>query len=235
MTSRSDTTTSSLPYKNRRAIENKLTALVSLGIPRVLTEQIAKISSGHQFTGRSSDNSLVQARYECSTALSLAYRTAVHAGSTEQFCTPLLRHMEQRIEAMNTSAQELEIIQDILVQFCEAVQNAQLCDHSGAVRQCCEYIAENLHSPLSLDELGKVCHLSPHYVSDLFRKELGIGALQYVHQIKMQYAKFLLEHSDHGIAEISALLSYPSHSNFSQRFKKVYGITPHEFRSTCGK
>lgn len=179
--------------------------------------------------------SLTQAKYLGTSLTALAFRTAISAGVSEQAAGMIQNTILRKIDAINSSEQYWEIAKDALLQFSRAISTEKLSNYSDSVRQCCEYLHRNLHNNISLDELGQICHLSPHYVSDLFRQEVGIGGLQYFHQAKMQYAKLLLEYSDDGIAKIADLLSYPSHSNFSQRFKKIYGITPYEFRMYCAR
>ena len=226
-----------LASPNRRSEEKLLIAYVSHGNPVLLAAHMeTNITKARSNAIRLlSTISLTQAKYEGSALVTRTCRAATEAGVSPEITQSISDACLQDFNSITDPAALWEITQKTLLRFCEAVSEVTLSQFSGAVRQCCEYIHRNLRSSISLDELGQVCHLSPHYVSDIFRKELGIGALQYAHQVKMQYAKFLLEHTDTGIAEISAFLSYPSHSNFSQRFKKIYGITPHEFRLTHGR
>lgn len=225
------------PYMNRRSAEKKLMALMALGNPELLNSHLENsIGKVHdKAIGHLSGVPLTQAKYMGIALATLACRTAIDAGVPEQTAYAISDICVQSYDTMEDPGKQWEIAQQVLRRFCEAISTIRLDGHSSAVRQCCEYIHLKLHSNVSLDELGEVCHLSPHYVSDLFRKEMGIGALQYAHQVKMQYAKYLLENTDQGIAEIASLLSYPSHSNFSQRFKRTYGVTPHEFRAVCGR
>lgn len=226
-----------LPYMNRRNAEKRIMGLMALGNPQLLSDHLEESMGkvNEKVIGRLSGVPLTQAKYQGIALATLACRTAIDAGVPENIAYAISDACVQLYDTMEDSTKQWEIAREVLMRFCEAVHTMKFGSYSPAVRQCCEYIHLKLHSSISLDELGKVCHLSPHYVSDLFRKELGIGALQYAHQVKLQYAKYLLESSELSIAEISTLLSYPSHSNFSQRFKKVYGITPHEYRATCGK
>lgn len=228
---------SPLASSRRRSEEKILIAYISLGYSAALRDHMENKISGIKENAirRLTQISLTQAKYEGSALITRACRAASVAGVSPDVIQSLSDTYLREYDSMTDPAVLWDITQKMLLRFCEAVNKVNLEPFTGAVRQCCEYIHANLRSSVSLDELGQVCHLSPHYVSDIFRKELGIGALQYAHQVKMQYAKFLLEYSDMGIAEISSTLSYPSHSNFSQRFKKVYGITPHEFRLTCGR
>ena len=231
------TSATPMPYMNRRNAEKKLMALMALGNPELL-ERHLKNSIGNvneKAVGQLSGVPLTQAKYMGIALATLACRTAIDAGVPEQTAYAISDKWVHSYDTMENPGKQWEIAHQVLKEFCEAISIVKLRDYSGAVRQCCEYIHLKLHGNVSLEELGEVCHLSPHYVSDLFRKEMGIGALQYAHQVKMQYAKFLLENTDQGIAEIASLLSYPSHSNFSQRFKRTYGITPHEFRAAFGR
>lgn len=230
------TSFSPIPYMERRNAEKRIMGLVALGNPQLLSshleESMRKVND--KVIGRLSGVPLTQAKYQGIALATLACRTAIDAGVPETIAYTISDDCVQLYDTMENSAKQWEIAQTVLMRFCEAVHTMKFGNYSPAVRKCCEYIQLKLHSNISLSELGEVCHLSPHYVSDLFRKELGIGALQYAHQIKLQYAKHLLESSELSIAEISTLLSYPSHSNFSQRFKKTYGVTPLEYRTTVG-
>ena len=235
--SRERPSVSPLASPNRRSEEKLLIAYVAHGNPVMLQEHMdSSITKTRSNAIRLlSTISLTQAKYEGSALVARVSRTAAQAGVSPEVTQSISDTCHQEFDSMTESAALWTLVQKTLLRFCEAVSEVNLSHFNGAVRQCCEYIHKNLRNSISLDELGQVCHLSPHYVSDIFRKELGIGALQYAHQVKMQYAKFLLEHTDTGIAEISASLSYPSHSNFSQRFKKTYGVTPHEFRLIHGR
>lgn len=231
------TSAAPMPYMNRRNSEKKLMALLALGNPEVLEEHLkSSIGNVHEkAVGHLSGVPLTQAKYMGIALATLACRTAIDAGVPEQTAYAISDRCVQSYDTMEDPGRQWEIAHKVLKEFCKAISSVKLGEYSSAVRQCCEHIHLKLHSNVSLDELGEVCHLSPHYVSDLFRKEMGIGALQYAHQAKMQYAKYLLENTDYGIAEIASLLSYPSHSNFSQRFKRTYGVTPHEFRAAFGR
>ena len=220
------------PHVSRRNIEKKLMALIALGIPALFDLHIGDIFK--QTAALLPGISLTQAKFTSASLTTLTCRTVIGAGVPVRAAHAVSDKYLIHFDTADDPHQVWEIAQQMLREFCDLVNTHSLTDYSSAVRQCCEHIHLKLHGNVSLEELGEVCHLSPHYVSDIFRKEMGVGALQYAHQVKMQYAKFLLEHSDLGIAEIASSLSYPSHSNFSQRFKRTYGVTPHEFRAAFG-
>lgn len=182
---------------------------------------------------QNASEALKKGKYYAISLTELICHVGIEAGLAESKAYTIRENFLKSIRSAESPEALWLSIREMLTRFCDEVYCSKTRDLSPAVNQCCHHIHKNIRNSLSLSELGTVCHLSPHYVSDLFRKELGVGALQYAHHIKLQYAKYLLEFSELGIAELAAALSYPSHSNFSQRFKKTYGITPNEYRLIC--
>lgn len=224
-----------LDLTKRSAVAGKLLALMALGNPDFLTAQMEACVTGElrEVTEGLDAVAIAQAKYRSADFADMAMRVAEEIGVAAK----RTRTVHERIVRPDAGAVDFDrqwtFVRELLRCLSEEIREVRLAGCGSAVQQCCEYIDRNVFGRISLEELGRICGHSPHYVSDLFRKELGIGALQYAHQIRMQHGKFLVEHSQLGIAEIAKMLSYPSHSNFSQRFKKIYGVTPQEYRLAC--
>ena len=167
-------------YQNHYCVEKKLLAFMALGYPDLLASYMEYNSKQYS----SSHIPLTQAKYQGMSFAALAFRTAISAGISEQTAGTIQNDILRKFDTMNSSEQYWEITGETLLQFSIAISTEKLSGYSDAVRQCCEYLHRNLLNNISLDELGQICHLSPHYVSDLFRKEVGVGALQYFHQAK---------------------------------------------------
>ena len=103
---------------------------------------------------------------------------------------------------------------------------------SPCVRICCEYVMSHLHDRITLNTLAEISHRTPHYVSDLFQKELGIRPTEFIRKKKLEYAENILISTDLSVTEISDLLAFPGPSAFIQYFKAMYGVTPGEYRTT---
>ena len=216
----------------RRSAERTLLSLMELGNPAFLTAQLDLSITG-MYTEEIANlaySSLTQAKFQGIAFTNLACRGIITAGVSEKTAHALSNTFSERFTKMTDPACQWSLACDMLLSFSNAIRDASLRDCSPAVVRCCQYIDEHFHLSISLSELGQLCGLSGHYISDLFRRELGMGALQYIHHVKLLHAKFLLEQSSLSIAEIASMLSYPSHSNFSQQFKKNYGATPGEYR-----
>lgn len=219
------------PFVRRRIKEQGYLGLVRLGYTHLLEQYLEPDGRTPVKSGTLSSDPLTQARYLAVVATTLVCRAAMEGGLPEQIAYAFSDSYIQQIDRILDPGEIGRKTREIMLDFCRAVQQYRLGDHSPAVRKCCEYMGLHLHGSLRLEQLGRLCSLSPNYISDLFRKEFGMGALQYFQMQKLIYAKHLLQTTEYSISEIAAQLAYPSHSNFTQRFHRVYGITPAQFRS----
>lgn len=99
------------------------------------------------------------------------------------------------------------------------------------VVRCIDYIQDNLHARITIEELAGHVGLNSSYLSRLFKKETGVSVSEYIQQLKVDTAKNMLLYSDFTPARISAVLAFPDQSYFTQVFKKYAGVTPLKFRS----
>lgn len=105
-------------------------------------------------------------------------------------------------------------------------------DEKKEIKDAKDYIEKNLHRTITLNETAKEVFLSPYYFSKLFKAETGITFIAYINQQKMIHATDLLRHSDLSIKDIAKSLGFTQMSYFSRTFKKEYGVTPKDYRSS---
>ncbi|QNK57172.1 AraC family transcriptional regulator [Paenibacillus sp. PAMC21692] len=92
---------------------------------------------------------------------------------------------------------------------------------------------------LTVKELAAISGLTPKYCSQLFYQMFGLTIKEYQIKTRIDYARYLLEHSDQSVKEIAFHLGYPDPFVFSKQYKSVMGIAPSETlredRSTGGR
>ncbi|WP_127490800.1 response regulator [Paenibacillus glycanilyticus] len=99
------------------------------------------------------------------------------------------------------------------------------------VEKAMEYINQNFaQKGLTLHEVAQNNHVSPNYLSYLFKKETGYNLWEYVVKLRMEESKRLLLHTDMRRYEISEKVGYESPEHFSKIFKKYYGMSPSELK-----
>lgn len=105
--------------------------------------------------------------------------------------------------------------------------------YSLPVLQVLEIIDRDYAQPLSLAILaGRVC-VHPTYLSNLFKKQVGLTLVEYINRRRIEQAKKLLEDPLNKIFWVSEQVGFMNQRYFSQVFKRITGLTPIEYRSHC--
>ncbi|WNR42838.1 helix-turn-helix transcriptional regulator [Paenibacillus roseipurpureus] len=92
------------------------------------------------------------------------------------------------------------------------------------------WIEAHFREEFSLQDLADCLHVSPHYLSHLFRQDTGSSITEYMIARRLREACFILDTSDIPIKDIAIQLGLSSIPYFVQLFKKHMGITPHQYR-----
>lgn len=99
------------------------------------------------------------------------------------------------------------------------------------VERCRTYIDQNYgQKGLTLNEIAQKNHVSPNYLSYLFKKISGYNLWEYVVKLRMEESKRLLLQTDLRRYEIAERVGYESPEHFSKIFKKYYGVSPSEMK-----
>jgi len=72
--------------------------------------------------------------------------------------------------------------------------------------------------------------VSPRYLSDLLKEEIGMTAMELIHLFLITEAKHLIKTGDRSIAEIAYALGFENPPYFFRLFKKTVGLTPSQFK-----
>lgn len=93
-----------------------------------------------------------------------------------------------------------------------------------------EYMKQNLHRNLNLQDLSKQVGLSVSHYSNLFKKHTSLSPINLFIQLKVQRSCQLIENPYMRIKEIALEVGFEDSLYFSRVFTKVMGISPLKFR-----
>lgn len=82
----------------------------------------------------------------------------------------------------------------------------------------------------NLLEASKLVYMNPSYLSQLFKKKVGMKFSDYLMQIRMEKGKELLQDLSLKIYNISEMVGYNDPQNFARAFKKYWGESPDYYR-----
>ena len=92
------------------------------------------------------------------------------------------------------------------------------------------YVDENITAISSLSDLCEAFHYSKNYVERLFQREFGVSPIQYINEVKIKKAMYLLETTSKPITAIAEECGYYDYPYFYKRFVQKVGISPSEWR-----
>ena len=92
------------------------------------------------------------------------------------------------------------------------------------------YLKSNCHEKISLPTVAAQMNLSYDYFRHCFREQIGISPQQYLIRARLSSAERLLSDSRLSCTEIAYRCGFSNSPQFSQLFRREYGISPREFR-----
>ena len=92
------------------------------------------------------------------------------------------------------------------------------------------FILTNFRNELKLNDVANEIAMAPTYFSKLFKLEKGINFKTYLNNLRFEYAKKLLEHSEMTIMQICNESGFNDYPNFIRRFIQHTGYSPSEYR-----
>ncbi|WP_051960412.1 helix-turn-helix domain-containing protein [Devosia riboflavina] len=136
----------------------------------------------------------------------------------------LLNSGERRREALAFNALET------LILGCDAVQAREEQAFDGRIRRALDHIEGRLGEKLLIEDIGLAVGLSASRLAHLFRAETGTTVQAHIEARRMQVAADLLRRTSFPIKQVAASAGFESPFYFSQRFRKVMGLSPLQFR-----
>ena len=96
----------------------------------------------------------------------------------------------------------------------------------GFIRLLPHYFVEHHDIPFYADRL----HISPVYLSRVVRQVTGRTVVDYINQMLLMEASFLLQTSQLSITQIADRLHFADTPSFSKFFSRLNGMSPKEYR-----
>lgn len=135
----------------------------------------------------------------------------------------------QRIEDL-TDVKDDALMEQMIRDYCAYVRRYSLKGYSPTVQKVINHINLNVAEPHTLKSLAALCHISPSYLSALFKQETGTTLIDYINTQRVKRAAHLLESSNRSIAEIAEEMGILDVNYFAKMFKRTFGVTPTHYR-----
>jgi transcriptional regulator GlxA family with amidase domain len=101
---------------------------------------------------------------------------------------------------------------------------------SASLAPLLPWLDENLHRPVSLDEMARQAATSPRTFSRRFRQQTGTTPLQWLLTARVRRAQLLLETTGLAVEQVATQSGFESAPTFRDRFCRTVGLSPSAYR-----
>ena len=105
----------------------------------------------------------------------------------------------------------------------------------AAVRDCQVWLSEHYATRTPVAAMVERSSLAPTTFARRFRRATGYAPMDYVHTVRIEEAKQILETTDASIERIGEEVGYEDSASFRRLFKRKSGLTPAEYRRLFGR
>jgi two-component system, response regulator YesN len=103
--------------------------------------------------------------------------------------------------------------------------------HQEFIQKVIEVIENNYKDPnISVESIAMELNMSSAYLGRVFKQSTSTSVADYILDLRMNYAKELLRTTDASINDIAIKIGILNANYFYTKFKKLYGMTPTEFK-----
>lgn len=111
-----------------------------------------------------------------------------------------------------------------------AAMNRQIQKSDAVIGQCQKWIAENYTCANPVSTMATRSRLKPRTFARRFRTATGYLPMEYVHSLRIEEAKQMIESASNDLDEVGNQVGYEDPTFFRRLFKRKVGLTPAAYR-----
>lgn len=116
------------------------------------------------------------------------------------------------------------------IHFLKAELSLTQTVRNTTVFQVIELVQEHYTEDISVNVIASRLNISNSYLSQMFKKEMGISIIQYIISYRIQKAKELISSGDESVSNIASRVGFVDVKHFSKTFKKITGLSPMQYK-----
>ncbi|WP_246797894.1 GlxA family transcriptional regulator [Burkholderia perseverans] len=106
----------------------------------------------------------------------------------------------------------------------------ELAPKSDRIQNALNYARQNLHRPLSVEELATAAHLSPRQFSRVFTMETGQSPARAIEGLRLEAARLMVERGTHPLEVIARETGFRDRRHLREAFVRGFGVPPQAVR-----
>jgi two-component system response regulator YesN len=142
-------------------------------------------------------------------------------------------------EKANRTAQEIlscsnvDSIKDLVIKFMISItQQSTKKNMSTAAKRAVSFISENYSKKICLESVADEIHVSPSYLSMLFKQQTGLNLIEYLNRFRIEKSKDYLNDLNLKIYEVAYKVGFQDEKYYYLLFKRYTGLTATQYRES---
>ncbi|WP_373568331.1 helix-turn-helix domain-containing protein [Lysinibacillus fusiformis] len=105
-----------------------------------------------------------------------------------------------------------------------------LYNHEIIIKKIILYVEENLHEPLTLENIAAQSNFSKYHFHRIFQSTIGMTVTEYIRLRRLANASSALLYRSERILDIALYYQFESQESFTRAFKEIYKLPPGKYR-----
>ncbi len=93
------------------------------------------------------------------------------------------------------------------------------------------YIEQNFQNDIAVTDIANFCGINRSYFGKIFKQSIGQTPQEFLMNYRMIKSTELLKYTQMSIGEISKAVGYENQLHFSRAFKKIFQLSPRDWRN----
>ncbi|MBS1006695.1 helix-turn-helix transcriptional regulator [Levilactobacillus brevis] len=120
----------------------------------------------------------------------------------------------------------MHTIEEILKDMAQRVYHLRNVHLSANCRYIYQLILDAPETKLTIPQISNQLGLSPHHLSTLFKREVGVSITRFKLLVRINHAVQLINTTNLPLSEIAAALNFADQSHLTREFKTFVGVSP---------
>ena len=133
----------------------------------------------------------------------------------------------------NHYSNQIIFAQDFLDVYIKLIAPTNNENTSYSIQKVLQIIHKDYSKNLKLKDIASKINIQKNYLSRQFKKEVGKDFTNYLMEYRLKRAVLLMKETSHHLTEIAMSVGFDSSTYFSTCFKKLYSVSPSEYRKKC--
>jgi two-component system, response regulator YesN len=177
-------------------------------------------------------NQPVRATKNMLIILNTTFRIAAENGGVPPF---FLHHLSEKFAIQIERIDSIDTLNKLLAtmcqDYCDLVKKRAVSGYSSLVQKALHLLMIDYSKSITIQTVATECHVHPAHLSRQFKKETGLNITQYLHHLRIEEAKLMLQKDQTSIDWIAGAVGFEDAGYFSRVFKKQEGVTPTQYRN----